>query len=121
LLDPFRVVDFSEKTFSVMAYSIFAFVEHGNCHGDHFSLCKGKITITVHEPVVKGHERPQRSGIQAVGFDYMIDAAPRSGVVAVIFGDDARRFILVDSLNPGHSLPVLGNIANTGERAGRYS
>ena len=83
----------------MMPDSVDTLIEDGDGHGNHLSLGQRQVTITMHQALVKGHQRPQGSRIQAMGFDNIIDA-PRASASFIDFCDDPGRFIFGDGFNP---------------------
>ena len=83
----------------MMPDSVVTLVEDRDGHRNHLSLGQRQITIAVHQALVKGHQSPQRSRIQAMGFDNIIDA-PRASASFIDFCDNPCRFIFSDGFNP---------------------
>lgn len=86
----------------MMLNSVMAVVENRNRHGNHFTLFKRQITITVHQTIVKSHQGPQSGRIQTMRFNNIIYPTPRAHRSLINLLDDARSLVFSYRVNPGH-------------------
>lgn len=86
----------------MMANSVVAVIENRHRDGNHLSLLQRQITVPVHQPIVKEHQRPQCRLVQAVGFDDVIYPTPGTGCPFINFGNGSCRLIFGNGFYPSH-------------------
>lgn len=78
----------------MMVNSVVALIQHRHRNRDHLPLLQRQITVPVHHAIVKGHQRPQSSLVQAMSLDNIVHPTPRTRRPFIDFGNGSPRLIL---------------------------